>query len=815
MSWIAATDPLALLAIQAGQVGAPTQSTAPQNATDLTAAQRFVQIGEPVPVVFARFRNNKGGILVSPGATEARFQNDANNNTTFYYHLAISEGSIASIPVKDVFQGLSRVGSHTQTYNRRAGTWIPGNFITPSAVAEVQFTFDDLAVPVDSRVWYNATYVNGVWRFIYNGTDYTFGTGVNGVRNTIGADLPLAVAPYFCGTVGAYPGISTLSFAHTTPNASDLYRQQVHLFIRGGVYVTRIYDSVVGPTDNFADIVKWLLLNTARVPADLLDNAALLKAATFLEYNSFTCNCEIKNSLNYSDFVTKWAPYFLLGQSSNNGKRGLRPLLPTTSAGAIITTAVTPEYVFTESDVIAGSLEIDYIPLADRLPFVVQVIWRQQIESDIGVIRTAELRFTDTADVGPYEAHDLSEFCTNEDHAVKVGAYILAKRVYVTHTVRFTARPQAHTTIIGAGDIVALTMPRNPTGYAASVHSYLYQIERINKTLAGDVTYEATHFPVDDAQQSLVALAVANASGTGISLTSNRTGANLDFNSSSDNTIPTEEFTEVAYEDPTNIGFIGNQGAIGALPGNETDNYDNNGFLLLGGLIGDDESLVNKPLTTNSQCAVQWYRDGVAIPGATGNTYTPTAEELGAQIRAIDNCGGSSGSAQVVGYDPEFSQNGGIKANVTIRRFIKTYWKTNCSTNTIQPTIEDISTTFYLEFKQIKTYTADVDGYASLPNTMSYSIACNAGTGTNYRINGGYEIKTPNNYFVTNGYWGNNITLSANQGLTSLHSTIITSIVLTEANPAYGNIGDNVLDLGILEAVSSGASFWTKGTVIT
>lgn len=578
MSWIAATDPLALLAIQSGQVGAPTQSTAPQNATDLTAAQRFVQIGEPVPVVFARFRNNKGGILVSPGATEARFQNDANNNTTFYYHLAISEGSIASIPVKDVFQGLSRVGSHTQTYSRRAGTWTPGNFITPSAVAAVQFTFDDLAVPVDSRVWYNATYVNGVWRFIYNGTDYTFGTGVNGVRNTIGADLPLAVAPYFCGTVGAYPGISTLSFAHTTPNASDLYRQQVHLFIRGGIYVTRIYDSVVGPSDNFADLVKWLLLNTARVPAALLDNTALLKAATFLEYNSFTCNCEIKNSLNYSDFVTKWAPYFLLGQSSNNGKRGLRPLLPTTSAGAIITTAVTPEYVFTETDVIAGSLEIDYIPLADRLPFVVQVIWRQQIESDTGVIRTAELRFTDTADVGPYEAHDLSEFCTNEDHAVKVGTYILAKRVYVTHTVRFTARPQAHTTTIGAGDIVALTMPRNPTSYAASVHSHLYQIERINKTLAGDVTYEATHFPVDDAQRSLVALAVANASGTGIILTSNRTGANLDFNSSSDNTIPTEEFTEVAFEDPTDIGSIGNEGAVGALPGNESD-------------LGDAESL--------------------------------------------------------------------------------------------------------------------------------------------------------------------------------------------------------------------------------
>jgi hypothetical protein len=511
MSWIAATDPLALLAIQAGQINAPTQDGAAAGGSDLDRPQRFIEIGEPVPIVFARFRNSKGGILISPGATEARFENDASNNVTAYYHLPLSEGQIDSIPVKDVFQQACRVGDHTQTYDRRAGTWTPGNYITQQ----------------------------------------------------VGYDLP--AAPYFCGSVGLYPNISTLSFNVTIPDGFDQYNRQVHLFIRGGMYVTRIYDSVTGPSDDFADLVKWLLINTSRVPSAMIDNTALLAAATFLEYNGFTCNCELSESTNYTDLVAEWAPYFLLGESNNGGKKALRPLLPVTAAGQIKTTAITPEYVFTDDTVIAGTVEIDYLSLADRLPFVAQVVWRQQLESDIGIIRTAEVRYAGTAESGPYETHDLSAFCTSEDHAVKVGAYILAKRVYPTHVIRFSVRPQSHNISVTVGDIVAVSLTREATNYVASMHSYLYQVERITKTLAGDVTYEATHFPVDSQSRSLIALDVTAATGTGIIIPSGRTGVSCDVNSSTDNTIPAEEFIEPGDANDPGGGDINDptEGAIG------------------------------------------------------------------------------------------------------------------------------------------------------------------------------------------------------------------------------------------------------------
>jgi hypothetical protein len=516
MSWISTSDPLALIAIQGGQIGNPAAYAAARGGNELDTSQRFTAIGEPVPIVFARFRNGKGGILISPGATEARFENDSSNNVTAYYHLVISEGQVDSIPVKDVFQRACRVGTHSQTYNRRAGTWIPGNVLVQRA------------------------------------------------------DKELPVAPYYCGTVGSYPDMSTLSFRVTIPDGFDQYNRQVHLFIRGGIRVTRLYDQILGPSDNFADLVRWLLLSTARVPSAIIDIPSLTAAATFLEVNSFTCNCYIKESTNYSDLIAKWAPYFLLCESNKNGKRGLRPVLPSTVDGAIDTGTIQPSYLFTESMIIPETFEINYTPYNDRQPFVVQVIWRQQLESGIGIIRTSEVRYTGTAVSGPYETHDISEFCTTESHAVKVGAYILAKRVYTTHTVRFQARPEAHLQILEPGDIIRIELQREATNYAPTTHNYLYQVERVTKTLAGDVTYEATHFPVDSLNRSLVALDVMTVAVTGLLVPENKTGVTCDINSSSDSTIPLETYTPVGSYSPTGMNLRGEGSAFGGSQSNQT-----------------------------------------------------------------------------------------------------------------------------------------------------------------------------------------------------------------------------------------------------
>lgn len=482
MTWLASSDPQALLALYAGVVP-PTVSANGQG--DLaTADQRAAQLGDPIPVVWARWRNGAGGVLLSPPATELRYETPGNGQIQASYHLILGEGPMSAIEVRDVFSGAIRAGSFNQSYNRRAGTWLPGNFIT------------DLSVP------------------------------------------EIAQLSQYCGSVGTYPGVSTLSYQIQTALANDAFKRQVNIFIRGGINVTRLADGVYGPSDNFADLILWLMQRSSRIPAEMIDIPALTATAVFLERQGFTCNCVITERTSIPDLIAAWGPYFLVTESRNNGKLGLRPVLPTDAQGNILTGPLTYAYRFNADNTIPDSLEINYSSLGNRQPFTVQSRWRQQPANDLGIARVLETRYAGTAEAGPFELHDLSAFATNELHAARVGAHLLARRCQIDHTARLRARPGGHSTTLSPGAVVRVTLPREASSGGDDTWDYLYQVERISKTLAGDVAYELTHLPVDAARRSLVALDVVSAVGTGILLSPQRSGILQDVNSSTDGTVP-------------------------------------------------------------------------------------------------------------------------------------------------------------------------------------------------------------------------------------------------------------------------------------
>lgn len=500
MSMLISSDPLAMMAIEAGMVSAPLAEGAAEGDSQLDTQQRAAAIGEPVPIVFCKRDEGAGtgGVLISPAATEARFSNDVNNAVTASYHLVLSEGRIGSIEVRDVFQRSCRVGSHSQTYDRRAGTWTPGNFITTQA----------------------------------------------------GYTPP--ECPYYCGSVGTYTGMSTLSFENTIPDGSDLWNRQVHCFIRNGMRVPRLLQGSVGSSNNFADLVYWSLKNCAKLYESQIDYDSLVSTARFLAVNQFNCDINITESQNLGEMLAKMAPYFLLAETRVAGRRGLRPLLPVNSDGTIQTTPVQSVFTFTEDHVLLEQLTVSYIPTADRKPFAVRTIWRQQLDDDLGIIRSSEVRIAGEAEDGPYEQHDLSKFATREDHAVKVAAYIRARRKYVTHTVSASFRSIDFPADLVPGSIVQLLLKRINNIGAPEYFNYLYQVDRITKTAVGDVSMQLVHFPVDEAGCSLVAKAVVETVGTGILLTSNRTGVSCDIDEgrSTDTSVPAETGQSAGTIDP-------------------------------------------------------------------------------------------------------------------------------------------------------------------------------------------------------------------------------------------------------------------------
>jgi hypothetical protein len=334
-----------------------------------------------------------------------------------------------------------------------------------------------------------------------------------------------------------------MAFSVTIPAGFDQWDRQVHCFIRGGIYVPRLIDSVTGPSNNVVDLLLYLLRNSSRVPEAQIDTANLLAAATFTNANGFWFNGVVSESTNLRDWISNTLKYFLLRQARIGGKEALKPLVPINNDGTIKTTAVSWVFTFTEQHIIPDSFEITYSPLADRKPFCATVLWRQQDDLGIPVMRTAEVRYTGTAVDGPFEQHDLSDFCSSENHAVKVGAYVISKRKHITHRLQLGVKPDAFNPTLAAGDLVRVRLERIASTGANSLHDYLYEVDRIGKSITGEVQLDLTHFPVDSNLASVVAQEVNSATGTGLLLPTGLSGVTCDINSSGDTSVPAESFT--------------------------------------------------------------------------------------------------------------------------------------------------------------------------------------------------------------------------------------------------------------------------------
>jgi len=607
---ILGSDPFDTLLYQQQLVGTPLVEGGAGGADDLDVAQRSITIGEVVPIVFCRRVGEIGGVLVSPRATEARFETNTDNEVTASYHVVLSEGQLPGIQVRDVFQRSCRVGSFTQTYGRRAGPWLPGNFIVP----RVGFTKPE--------------------------------------------------CPYYCGTGGTYEDMTTGSYViEDVPDGDTRWDRQIHLFCRGGMQVTRLLDATYGPSNNIADLVLYLLRKTSRIPADLIDTDSMEDVAEFTDNLGLWFNGELADSSNLEDFLAAYGRDFLLTKAKIGGKIGLRPLLPVTADNEIDVEPIVPVYRFTENHIIPGSFDISWVPLADRKPFVALMLWRQQPTDEIGIIRTTEVRYAGTAPDGPFEQHDLSVFCASENHAVKAGAYRIAKRRYVSHTLRIKVRPGSFNTTLAQGDVVRVLLQRVASSAPAGVHDYLYEVDRIGKSRTGEVSLDLIHFPIDTTGRSLVALDVAGAVGGGVLLSTGKSGTSCDVNADDDETVPADDSldpddwtlpdddafdveipdsdfgTGGNFDDSFDGGFDGGSGGEGSEGDNPPEDLDRQG-----GITGVSPG---GPVPGNvlewegcgcTYSTIEWYVNGVFV--RTSGTYQITVADMGKELVGIGKCNG-------------------------------------------------------------------------------------------------------------------------------------------------------------------------------
>jgi len=465
---------------EAGRLPPPATAEAAAAQTPLNAPQQAMAIGQPIPVVFCRRRNDAGGVLLFPKATEAAFSNTSTQQTA-RYHCVLGIGPMGSIQTRDFRVGACRVGSFSQNFNTRAGTWSPGNTATPQAGYQVP----------------------------------TF--------------------PTACGGGGDYQGLASLEFSNTTTGGTDDWRTGCNVFQRDGLTVTRLLDSTSGPSDNIADLILWAWQRSSRVPAAMIDTASLVAAARFCDVNGLLCNGEFTDSANLGDWALGILPYFLLRETKIGGKFGLRPLLPTNPDGTIDTSTIAPDWVLGESIIAPGSFSQDWSDAGTRLAPRLTMLWRQQSETDMPIVRSLEVGLDR---VGPAEQHDMSRFCVTELHAARAGTYLHGRRYLSTHTAAVTLIPGNQSGQISEGDIVVIRLPLVTGREADGLISDWYAVESVTSSADGSEALTLSHFPVDGQARSLLALQVAGAVAPGALLPFPAIGACDVAGRSTDTSVP-------------------------------------------------------------------------------------------------------------------------------------------------------------------------------------------------------------------------------------------------------------------------------------
>ena len=538
------TEPLFLLSAQTGLSVSELRAQAAEGNPDVSGPQAILKTGEPIPIVFCRRRAinsvETGGAMIAPKATEGFFTNDlvvtevetgsawtttqVREEIVVKLLLVVSQGQIGTIQVRDMFYGNCRRGTYNQAYNARAGSWAPGNTIDD---------YIDFHVSPDQYGVYDVPSItqNNVWYKVGNWLRGRVASGTVGGYMFFNISYREHKMPTFCGTSGSYSGLTTLSFEISLGGSTD-WNKQISAFVRDGLQVERLIDSTTGASDNFVDLAKYLMLQSGRLPSDLIDDSSLSIAANFTNANNFLFNGVLSKSQNLSDWLQKTSYNFLLRLTNTNGKFGLKPRLPYNTDYTIKTTAITPEFTFTEDHVLDNGFEIDFVSLEDREPVCVVAQWRQQPEADYGLVRTINVRYQGEAASGPFVSMDLSGYCVTENHAIKAATYKLATRKHVTHHLRIKVRERNYNSTLGVGDIVRVRLRRETSAGEVQHHDKVYEIARIEKTFGSLIKYDLTHFPIDSQGRSIVAQVVDGATGAGNVINIGRSTHDCDTNSS-------------------------------------------------------------------------------------------------------------------------------------------------------------------------------------------------------------------------------------------------------------------------------------------
>lgn len=359
--------------------------------------------------------------------------------------------------------------------------------------------------------------------------------------------------------------------------SSDNFSQldQLRCFMADGIEVERLIDGDVASSNLLSDLIWYMLTDKDTgtgelINSSLIDRQSLVESARFMRANQLFFDDAIAEPINIRTWMANVAPSVLCNLSQKNGRLALEPAVPYDSNYRIdATRAIEIKGMFTDGNIIADSLDIEWLELEQRSLFQAAVVYRWTGLNKLPEQRTVVVRYNDAGAASlPLEEFNFQHI-TADDHAVKVARYFLALRKYITHTVTFQTMPwglslapgdfiristavspyspanngivkpdgtviaastladgnysvhyweRSQTTIASGTLTIANGMAQNIRNAVFSVvnenvNEAVYQVEALDFNEDGIVTIKASNYPVDSSGRSLIARDVLDLDG--------------------------------------------------------------------------------------------------------------------------------------------------------------------------------------------------------------------------------------------------------------------------------------------------------------
>lgn len=318
------------------------------------------------------------------------------------------------------------------------------------------------------------------------------------------------------------PNYDSLVMAGLALKASRTYNalDQIRVWKDDGIPVLRFHPDEAGTTgasNLFCDLVYHLLTDKVAGAGNVISPAQIKTAdfaatARFLKTNQLFFDGAIAEPSNVRDLITQLAPFFLCNFVIADGLFSVVPALPATSSGAISSDAVPISGLFTSGNILEDSFAIDYLNSEERNSIQAVMRYRVGLKNQLPEERTVTVRWNEAgAAAHRIESFDLTQYCTNRDHALLAAKFLLSVRRRITHTVRFKTTPYGLS--LAPGQFIRVVTQANP--YSGANNGVISETGAITSVSPlADGTYSVIYYKPPATDVATGSLTISNGATT-------------------------------------------------------------------------------------------------------------------------------------------------------------------------------------------------------------------------------------------------------------------------------------------------------------